>query len=482
MPPELLALQNPSSKAVELLIEQYAFAEYARSLNIRAPKDEVSRVLNQYQFFKDEVTGKFSAEKLRLFLKRSGVSQESFLNNIEDDILREITYNALRSDVHIPSYMTKLVAEYQGEKREISFAYIDASHFKTLPTLPNNEEEQKKFFENNKTDSNFIVPETRDLEYVVFSPNTLTDIVPSKDILKAHYTKHIDRYKTQEERKILQLFFETEEAGKEALAKLEKGKDFIPSAMDLGFEMENMDLGTITRASLDQNITDQIFAVKEGEFTQPISNGFGYVIYFSEEVSPAEVRPFESVAGAIKEELLQDAFRKFADSNSDSLEDDIAGGMTLAEIAEKYNAPLASYKNITISGADYTTKQIPIKNRKLLDSFFEASLDDEALYVSLDNGGFIYGNVKNIASKRIMSFEEAKPLLPELLSLNLLKQKWQNYQQRLPRILRRLFLLMILLKNIILNCKVKFLKDGNLFLKFQDFSYLSFLMQIKTVF
>ena len=75
MPPELLALQNPSSKAVELLIEQYAFAEYARSLNIRAPKDEVSRVLNQYQFFKDEVTGKFSAEKLRLFLKRSGVSQ-----------------------------------------------------------------------------------------------------------------------------------------------------------------------------------------------------------------------------------------------------------------------------------------------------------------------------------------------------------------------------------------------------------------------
>lgn len=433
MPPELLGLQNPSAKAVEMLIEQYALSEYARDLNMRAPKQEISRILNQYNFFKDNITGKFSAEKLRLYLKRSGISQEYFLNTIEDDVLREIMFNALRSDMHIPQNMIDLVASYQNEKRKITFASVGSDYFKSLPKLEKDETAQKEFFENNKTNSLFLVPEIRDVEYVVFSPESLTDIAPSKEIVQAYYTKNIQQYKTDETRKVLQLFFDTEEAANKAIEKLEKGNNFIPSAIDLGFEMENMDLGTITRVSLDKSITDQIFAVKKGEFTQPISNGFGYVIYFSEDVTPSKTRPFENVKEDIQKTLLQEAFKEFAENNSDSLEDDIAGGMTLSEIADKYNTKLKKHKNMTHQGADYQTKEILLNNSELLANFFEAALDDEALYVPLSGGGFIYGRAVNIMPKRMMNFDEAQPLLADLYQTQMLKTELTKLNKNISK-------------------------------------------------
>ena len=423
MPPELLTMQNPPAKAVENLIEKYAISEYARHYNMRAPKAELSRILNQYQFFKDEVTGKFSKEKLRLFLKRSNISQEDFIADIEDDILRQTIYNLLRRDVHIPSYMADIVAAYTHEKRKIKYASIGWDYFKDLPSFPKDIEKQKEFFETHKVDDIFMRPELRHVEYVAFAPNTMTDIVPTMDVLKAAYQDNMDDYKTEETRKILQLFFDDKDAADSALKKLEKGDDFIPSALDLGFEMENIDLGTINRTSLDKAITSEIFSVKEGEFTQPIANGFGYVIYFSEKVTPSEIRPFESVAGEIKVTLLDKAFKKFVENNSDSLEDDIAGGMSLKEIAEKYNAPFVEFENITDRGVDYLSGQKIIKNNDLIVNIFDASLDDEATYVTLDNGGFIYATIKDIIPKRVMTFEEAQPLLASYFEDKALKKK-----------------------------------------------------------
>lgn len=410
LPPELIAMQNLEDKAKQSLIEKALLAEYGHKIGLRAPESNLANIIDSFAFFKDETTGKFSSTKYKDFLKRTNMSEKQFLELLSDDVVRDMIVQKILLDIPVSPAVTKIMERYEHETRKITYAVLKPSDIKNIAPLEDFADNLKKYYEEHK--SEFSRPETRNIEYVAFTKDTLSQqLKPSLEDVKAYYKKHKEFYSTPEKRKLLQLTFETEDKAKEIFAKLEKKENFIPSVTDLGFELENIELGYLTKNDVPVELADDIFSVQEGEFTPVLKNDFGYAIYFSEKVKPAKIKTLEEVSNEINDILLKRAFTEFRDRKFDIIDDDIAGGATIQELSEKYKIPLIAYDDITANGKDYKSQKTIIKNPEMIKSFFDTNDQKSVISLDINDDGFIFGKVVKIDTTRPLTFEEAKPFL-----------------------------------------------------------------------
>jgi peptidyl-prolyl cis-trans isomerase D len=414
MPPELIALQNPSQKAVESLIEKYALSEYARHIDLLAPQQDIADIIDGFTFFKDESTGKFSSTKYKDFLRRMGMSEQQFLDSLSDDIVRDMLVQKIMVPVSVSSDMVKIMQSHEFEKRHISYAVFDAKNIDNITPLENNDAVLKAYYEKHK--NSFSRPETRNISYIPFTRDTLKSVIaPSDTDIKSYYEKNKEFYSTPEKRNILQLSFDDIESANQAYDKLKSGKntkqEFIDSVQKLGFMLEDTELGLVTKDDFNAEISQDIFALDTGHYTKVLKNEFGYAIYYVESVKPQIIKKIADVSVEISDKLLQEKFIAFKDNNFDTIDEDFAGGATLSEIAEKYKLPVLSYDNMTGHGVDYNTNKNIISNTDLISAFFGFDENDSAAFIDLGNDEFAFGVTNKINPVRIMTYPEAKPLL-----------------------------------------------------------------------
>ncbi|MEM6604100.1 MAG: SurA N-terminal domain-containing protein, partial [Pseudomonadota bacterium] len=171
LPPEIAQMQRPAHRAIELLIEQNILSEYGRMLGLRAPDQRIKQLIETIPYFKDDVTGEFSAKKFReVIKKRFRISENDFIRTIENDIIREMIFKNMSSDVYIPDDLLKIHADYNMEKRNIDYIVFDENSLGQLPAFNMSLEEQKDYFAKHKNLSAFRRPELRDVAFLTFTP------------------------------------------------------------------------------------------------------------------------------------------------------------------------------------------------------------------------------------------------------------------------------------------------------------------------
>ena len=89
-----------------------------------------------------------------------------------------------------------------------------------------------------------------------------------------------------------------------AAERIAKGASFVEIAKELGKNEKDIDLGTVTKAGvIDRAVADAAFALKEGEVSAPVRAGSAPVLVQVLKIEPEQVRPFDQVAGELKQEL-----------------------------------------------------------------------------------------------------------------------------------------------------------------------------------
>lgn len=408
LPPELVAMQNPLQKALERLIERQSVSEYASLIGLYAPKQKIAELIETVDFFKDPVTREFSHARYKAFLKNRRITEEDFLKDVGHDILRQMIADTLLSDTVLPQDMITFLADYIGEKRSFDYAVLSEKTVKSLPMIPQDDKVLKAYFEKHK--ERFVRPETRRVSYLEFSKTNLASLLePSTKDMKTYYDKHLDNYSVPEKRNVSQIIFPDKQKAEEVYPKIESGSDFLASVGDLGYEAEDIQLGVVTTKDFSPDIAKVIFGLKTGEVSKIIQNDFGYAVYFVEDIVPKEQKDFASVKQEIKDRLIQDAFVVFVNDTIDVIEDDRAGGASLAELAKKYKVPLVSFENVMDNGTLYGAEDKPvIQDKKLLEQFFINNIGDDIPVIDMAEGGFIIANINSVQKERALTFAEAK--------------------------------------------------------------------------
>src|SRR5262249_16078788 len=252
----------------------------------------------------------------------------------------------------------------------IEYVLLDRARAGDIP--PPTEDVLAKFFEERKI--LFRAPEYRKLVVVSLIPSEQARWLEVSDAdVKRAYDERRARYVTPERRHLEQIDFPNAEAAAAAAERIAKGTSFVEIAKELGKSEKDIDLGTVTKSGIiDRAVADAAFALKEGEVSAPMQGRFGTVLVQVLKIEPEQVRPLESVASELKQELATVRTKAEIFDGYNKMEDGRAEGKTLAEAAVSLKLPARTVEAVDRSGRDPTATPIsplPDQQRLLAAAF-----------------------------------------------------------------------------------------------------------------
>ncbi len=291
--------------------------------------------------------GGFNREAYSFALRNQGLSEAQFEEQLRDDTSRSILQSALIAGNTLPDTYIDTLLSYTGETRDFTWARLSGSDLQT--GLPEPSEADLQAYYDDNID-NYTQPELRDITYAWITPEMIVDTVEvDEDALRASYDERFDQFNLPERRLVERLIFSTQDAATEALSRLDDDLTFESLVEERGLAMADVDMGDVTRDTLG-DAAEGVFAAETGDVVGPLPTNLGPALFRINAVLDAQSTSFEDARPDLRSELALDRARRVIDTLAQSIDDELAAGATLEEIADTTEAQLGQID--WFSGAD----------------------------------------------------------------------------------------------------------------------------------
>ena len=318
---------------LEGLVARAALTHEAAELGLSVGDEEVARQVRATSSFQG-IDGNFDRAGYELALERAGYTVEEFEETIREDVSRSILQSAIIGGLTMPDAYVEIMMAYQTETRDFTLARVTETDLTAGLAAPTDEELQEYYDENGLR---FERPELRRISYAWITPDMIMDQMEvSEEALRELYDERIEEYVQPERRLLERLVFPTQEEAEAARAALDAGEtDYDTLVEDRGLTLDDVDLGEVGPDDLSDAAAAAIFADTESEIIGPLDSRFGPALFRINAVLDATEVPFEDAAQDLRVELSEEAARRAIDAMIDDLDDRLAGGATLEELAEE---------------------------------------------------------------------------------------------------------------------------------------------------
>ena len=343
------------------------------------------------------VSGSFDRETYRRALRNANLTEAQYEASIRAEIARTLLQGAVIGGVRMPGVYTDTLVEYLGETRDITLATVTAEAL-TEPVPGPTEADLRTFYDEN-TDL-FTLPERRELTYVMLTPEMLaSDVEIPDDQVSALYEQRIDQFVQPERRLVERLVFSDAEAAQAAPARIDAGEtDFDALVADRGLSLSDVDLGDVGRDDLGA-AGETVFATDPGSVAGPLDTQLGPALFRVNAVIAAEETPLDEAAPALRQELATDQARRAIQASGEQINDLIAGGATLEDIAERTDLTLD-----TVSLAEGDTEG-PAAYERFREAAMAATEGAYPELMDLDDGGIFALRLDGVTPPQVEPFE-----------------------------------------------------------------------------
>ncbi|MFV2001389.1 MAG: SurA N-terminal domain-containing protein [Paracoccaceae bacterium] len=344
--------------------------------------------------------GQFSRDAYEFALQQTGQNAAEFENTIRIGSASEILQAAVALGVAAPPTYADVLLAYLGERRNFSWLQIDADSLNTDLPEPT-DADVLAFYNANPT--LFILPASKRISYVWLSPDLIGgDIEISADEVRAFYDERVAEFTVVGQRLVERLDFATSLEATAARADIRAGTatfdDYVQRA---GLSLEDVNIGAVTRESFGIG-ADAVFAMTEPGVSEPIDSDMGPALVRVYGIVPARSISFEAAREALREELVARRARSVIGDQITELDDLLAGGATLEELASESDMQLAQIDWTPGSGDGVAA----------LPAFIQAaatvSADDFPAIANLDDGGIFAMRLDQLVDERAQPFEDAR--------------------------------------------------------------------------
>ena len=386
------------------MIADAGLDQRARQMRLALPDDEIVRRITEDPAFRS-ATGKFDRGRFEQFLRGVGLSEQRVIAEQRQLMLRRQIVELIDGNVPVPKAWLEVVNEFQNQERSIEYVTFGAAQAGDIPAPT--AEELSKYFEARKI--LFRAPEYRKIEVVAVTPEELGRWMEiSEADIKTAFDEHRSHYVTPERRHVEQIVFPTMPDAEAAEARIKDGLSFATLAAERGLKDTDIDLGTVTKAEIiDPAVANAAFALKDGEVSAPIQGRFGAVLATVLKIEPEEAKTLAEVTPQIRKDIVTERAKAEVRSLHEKIEDERAGGATLAQAAEKLKLPVLTF-DVDRSGRDPGGKVV---NFPHAGSVVPAAFNSD---VGVDNdpleadGGYVWYNVAGITPSRDRTLDEVK--------------------------------------------------------------------------
>ena len=343
------------------LIARAALSHEAAQMGISVGDAEVARQIQQVQAFQG-TGGNFDRDTYLFVLSQQGATPREFEEDTREDISRALLQTAIVGGLTPPDLFAETITAYQGETRD--FTRLTVTEADLADGLPEpSSDELAAYYEENP--QRLTRPEARRITYAWVTPDQIRDDVDlSEDDLRELYDDRLDEYVQPERRLLERLGFGTMEAAQEAYDAIEAGEtDFDTLVEERDLTLEDVDIGEVSPGDLGAAAAEAVFSDDESEIIGPVETAIGPALFRVNAVLQATEIPFEDARDDLAAEMADAAARRQIDDMREMIDDLLAGGATLEELADD--------TAMTLGTIDYTAASE--EGIAAYDSFREAA-------------------------------------------------------------------------------------------------------------
>ncbi|WP_372884317.1 SurA N-terminal domain-containing protein [Shimia sp.] len=361
-------------------------AETAR-LGLSIGDENLRRALLEIPAFQN-ADGSFNREAYRYALDQTRMSEADFEESIREDSVRSLLQAALVSGVAIPEIYVDTLLGYVGEERGIVMARLTEEDL-AYPVAAPQDADLRAFYDANI--ARFTRPAMRRITYAWLSPDMLIDKVEVDEAaLRALYEERGDEFNRPERRLVERLAFADMASAQEAMDRLTAEEiTFETLVLDRGLALDDVDLGDVSAADLGA-AGETVFSAVVGAMAGPAESDLGPAIFRINGVLPAMTTAFEDALPELREELAAERARRVIDGQIGDVDDLLAAGATLEELARETEMQLgqidwhegisdgiAGYEGFRALAAIVTAEDFPEVDTLDDGGIFALRLDEE---------------------------------------------------------------------------------------------------------
>lgn len=286
------------------------------------------------------VDGKFDRDAYRFALQQGGLSEGEFETSLREEAARTLLQRSVTAGVVMPATYADTLMTYIAQERSFTWSVLDDSNL-TTPLADPTEEELRAFYDENQ--DAFMLPLTKKITYAWLSPDAMLDEVevPEEELRRA-YDDRAAEFQQPERRLVERLVFADQESADRAAAALEvDGTTFNALVEERGLELADIDLGDVGRLELDA-AGEAVFAAEVGDIVGPLPSPLGPALFRVNGVLPAQNTTFEEARPALQAELATGRAVRAVEARAQELDDQLAGGVTLEQMAEETHMTLGT--------------------------------------------------------------------------------------------------------------------------------------------
>lgn len=388
------------------LVAETALDERGRQLGLNISNEEIARQIRADRNFWN-ISGQFDRGRFEAILRQAGFTEQRYINEQRQLRLRQQLAVTVAGSLPVPKAQIEALNRFQGEQRAIEYVLLTAADAGEIPAPT--PEEVAAYFEEHK--SSFRAPEYRKLTVVSVIPEEQARwIEVSEADARQAYDQRKARYVTPERRHVLQMVFPDLEAAKAASEKIVAGTPFKEVATQRGLGESDIDLGIVARTGIvDPKIAEAAFSLKQGEVSPPVEGRFGPVLVQVVAVEPEKVRSFEEASAEIKRDLQLERAKVGLTAIYEKIEEERAGGASLAEAAERLKLSARTIDAVDRSGRDPQGIEVSgfPEAARIVGLAFNADVgvENDPLQIG---GGYIWYDVNEITPARDRPLDEIK--------------------------------------------------------------------------
>jgi peptidyl-prolyl cis-trans isomerase D len=397
-------------QALQELIARRLIDLRARDMGLTIADDTLRSLITEDPLF--QTGGQFDRARFEQLLAVNGMTEQSYLASLRQDLVRSTLTGGLTGPVAAPEALVDALYRYRNEERRGHLVRVTTDSITDLPEP--SEEELAAYLEAHEQE--FTTPEYRTLTFVTLTPEDLLDEVAIADgAIEAEYQARMASYRTPERRTVAQLLAPDQATIDQAAEQVEGGASFAEVAEQLAGEGVTADqLGAVSRSDLPAATGEAIFALAEGEVSAPVETPFGWHLFEVEAIEPEEVVPLAEVRDELARELALSEARERLPAFAVQLDDALAAGSSLAEAAaavglEARTATIGPGGN----AADGTRPEGVPEWPEFTSLAFETTAGEMTLLEETEEGGYFVLQVDEVTPPRLQSLDEVRAQLVE---------------------------------------------------------------------
>ena len=356
-------------QALNRVINTRALDQLVTNLGLSAGDERVRAQVVEIPAFQG-LDGQFDRVAYAEVLKRNNLKEADFETSLREDTARRLVQQAVLAGINMPSAYSQAITSYISETRDFSWARVTREDLVTGTPVATEADLVAYHTEN---PDQFTTPAAKTITYIWLTPDMMAKTINiSDEALQAAYDARSDEFIQLPSRLVERVIFSSQEEAQDAMEAIAEGAaSFEQVVQDRGLTLQDVDLGDVTEAALG-DAGAMVFGLTEPGVTGLADTDLGPALFRVNAILDGNVQTFKMVQDQLRTEAALDAAIGEIAAISEEVDDLLAGGATLEDVAAETQMELgtidwhlatkdkiSSYEEFQTAAAGVTVEDFP---------------------------------------------------------------------------------------------------------------------------